>query len=163
MSTAADPSSTGFRPSRAVALGGGHGPDVVVLGPGPWFTRVPPHVLVPESHDASMATHARKVVVLNLVPQPGETAGYSPELYLDVLFEHAPRLPVDAVIADVDSVPAPKRLVEAAEAMGARTYLCHVADRTLRSGPTRPRWPRARAGRCRRPPGAPRTTRTTRT
>ncbi len=101
--------------------------DVVLLGPGSWFTSVLPHLLVPELHDALVRTSARKVVVLNLVPQPGETDGFSPELHLDVLCEHAPALRVDAVIADVDAVPVPDRLGRAAAALGAAAHLAPIA------------------------------------
>jgi uncharacterized cofD-like protein len=101
--------------------------DVVLLGPGSWFTSVLPHLLVPELHEALVSTTATKVVVLNLVPQPGETAGFSAERHLDVLHEHAPRLRADAVIADVDAVPTPERFVEAAAAVGARAHLAQVA------------------------------------
>jgi uncharacterized cofD-like protein len=105
------------------------GADVVLLGPGSWFTSVLPHLLVPELHEALVSTAARKVLVLNLVPQPGETTGFSPERHLDVLCEHAPRLQIDAVIADADSVPTPDRLARAAGAFGARTLLSGVAAR----------------------------------
>ncbi|MBP2330096.1 putative cofD-like protein [Kibdelosporangium banguiense] len=101
--------------------------DMVVLGPGSWFTSVLPHLLVPELHRALVETEAARVVVLNLVPQPGETAGFSPEQHLDVLCEHAPELRVDAVIADVNSVPTPDRLRRAAAALGARAHLAPVA------------------------------------
>ncbi|MFD1150409.1 gluconeogenesis factor YvcK family protein [Saccharothrix hoggarensis] len=101
--------------------------DVVLLGPGSWFTSVLPHLLVPELHDALVRTSARKVVVLNLVPQPGETAGFSPELHLDVLCAHAPALRVDAVIADVGAVPVPDRLSRAAAALGAAAHLAPIA------------------------------------
>ena len=103
------------------------GADLSCSGPGSWFTSVLPHLLVPELHEALVSFSARKVVILNLVPQPGETAGFSPEQHLDVLCEHAPRLRVDAVIADVDSVATPDRLVRAAGVVGARTHLLRVA------------------------------------
>ncbi|MEU0537676.1 gluconeogenesis factor YvcK family protein [Amycolatopsis tolypomycina] len=102
--------------------------DVVFLGPGSWFTSVLPHLLVPGLHDALVRTAATKVLVLNLVPQPGETGGFSPERHLDVLFEHAPDLRVDAVIADRDSVPDPANLRRAAERLGGRAHLGAVAD-----------------------------------
>jgi uncharacterized cofD-like protein len=102
--------------------------DVVLLGPGSWFTSVLPHLLVPELHEALIETKASRIVVLNLVPQPGETAGFSPERHLDVLFEHAPRLRVDAVIADTDSVSTPDRLRRAAESLGASMRLDGVAS-----------------------------------
>lgn len=105
--------------------------DVVLLGPGSWFTSVLPHLLVPELHEALVSTPARRVVVLNLIPQPGETAGFSPEQHLDVLSQHAPRLRVDSVLADVDSVPTPDRLRAAAAGLGAQTLLDEVATPTL--------------------------------
>lgn len=101
--------------------------DAVFLGPGSWFTSVLPHLLVPELHDALVRTSATRVLVLNLVPQAGETDGFSPERHLDVLFEHAPRLRIDAVIADRDSVPVPDSLHCAAAALGGRAYLACVA------------------------------------
>ncbi|HVW42975.1 MAG TPA: uridine diphosphate-N-acetylglucosamine-binding protein YvcK [Amycolatopsis sp.] len=104
------------------------GADVVFLGPGSWFTSVLPHLLVPELHDALVRTEATKVVILNLVPQPGETPGFSPERHLDVLCQHAPALRVDAVIADRASVPTPSRLHDAAAELGARALLADVAD-----------------------------------
>lgn len=102
--------------------------DVVLLGPGSWFTSVLPHLLVPELHEALIATAASRIVILNLVPQPGETAGFSPERHLDVLCEHAPRLRVDAVIADADSVSTPDRLRRAAESLGASLRLDGIAS-----------------------------------
>ena len=51
--------------------------DLVVLGPGSWFTSVIPHVLVPGLAAALQATTARRALVLNLVAEPGETAGFS--------------------------------------------------------------------------------------
>lgn len=103
------------------------GADLVLLGPGSWFTSVLPHLLVPELHDALINTAARRVVAVNLVPQPGETSGFSPERHLHVLHEHAPRLRVDAVVADTGAVAAPAELSEAAEALHARVELADVA------------------------------------
>lgn len=59
--------------------------DLVVLGPGSWFTSVIPHVLVPELFAALQQTPARKALILNLAPEPGETAGFSAERHLHVL------------------------------------------------------------------------------
>jgi uncharacterized cofD-like protein len=104
--------------------------DVLLLGPGSWFTSVIPHLLVPELRDALIASPARRIVVLNLAPQPGETAGFSPEQHLAVLAQHAPELRVDAVVADVTTVPVPERLHHAAAVMlapGGRVHLAPVA------------------------------------
>ena len=56
--------------------------DLVVLGPGSWFTSVIPHVLVPGLAAALQATPARRALVLNLAAEPGETAGFSAERHL---------------------------------------------------------------------------------
>ena len=101
--------------------------DLVLLGPGSWFTSVLPHLLVPELHEALVSTFAQRIVVLNLMPQPGETAGFSPEQHLDVLSQHAPGLGVDAVLADARAVPTPDRLRAAAAGLGAQTLLDEVA------------------------------------
>jgi uncharacterized cofD-like protein len=112
--------------------------DLLLLGPGSWFTSVLPHLLLPELRDALANGRARKVIVLNLAPEPGETAGFSPEQHLAVLAEHAPELRVDAVLADVGAVPVPDRLRRAAVGMltpGGRVHLAPVAA----PDPTTPR------------------------
>ncbi|OLT23724.1 hypothetical protein BJF78_31800 [Pseudonocardia sp. CNS-139] len=101
--------------------------DVLLLGPGSWFTSVLPHLLVPELRDALVTSPARRIVVLNLAPEPGETAGFSPEQHLAVLAQHAPELRVDAVLADVDAVPVPDRLHRVAAGMLAPGGLVHLA------------------------------------
>ncbi|CAN5410599.1 uridine diphosphate-N-acetylglucosamine-binding protein YvcK [soil metagenome] len=79
--------------------------DLVVLGPGSWFTSVIPHVLVPELVSALSATSARRALVLNLAAEPGETAGFSAERHLHVLAQHAPEFTVHDIIVDGASVP----------------------------------------------------------
>jgi uncharacterized cofD-like protein len=102
--------------------------DVITLGPGSWFSSVLPHLLVPELFTALVESEARRVLVLNLAPQPGETAGFSPEEHLAVLAAHAPRLRLDVVVADPAAVPEPDLLRRGAEALGAETLLASVGD-----------------------------------
>jgi uncharacterized cofD-like protein len=114
--------------------------DWVVLGPGSWFTSVLPHLLVPELAEALIATPARRLVALNLVPQPGETDGFSPHTHLEVLAEHAPELTVDVVLADRAAAAGTTAELEKAAAMlGARLVLTELA---MRDGTPRhdPRW-----------------------
>jgi uncharacterized cofD-like protein len=80
--------------------------DLVVLGPGSWFTSVIPHVLVPELVAALKATTARRALVLNLAAEPGETAGFSTERHLHVLAQHAPGFSVHEIIVDAARVPS---------------------------------------------------------
>jgi uncharacterized cofD-like protein len=104
--------------------------DWVVLGPGSWFTSVIPHLLVPDLRQALVASRARRAVVVNLVPQAGETDGFSAEKHLEVLAAHAPQLRLDAVLADAGSLTAPvegRRLEAAAKALGAELVVADLA------------------------------------
>jgi uncharacterized cofD-like protein len=102
--------------------------DWVVLGPGSWFTSVLPHLLVPELAGALVTTPARRLVTLNLAPQPGETDGFSPRAHLEVLARHAPDLAIDVVLADKAAVrETAGELDEAADRLGARLVLADLA------------------------------------
>ncbi len=80
--------------------------DLVVLGPGSWFTSVIPHVLVPGLASALNATTARRALVLNLVAEPGETAGFSAERHIHVLAPARAGFQVDDIIVDAARVPS---------------------------------------------------------
>jgi uncharacterized cofD-like protein len=96
--------------------------DWVVLGPGSWFTSVLPHLMVPEL--------ARRIVALNLVAQPGETEGFTPQTHLEVLADHAPRLKIDVVLADRGAAgSAAAELEKAAGLLGGRLVLADLAMR----------------------------------
>lgn len=114
--------------------------DWVVLGPGSWFTSVLPHLLVPELADALVGAGARRLLALNLAPQPGETAGFAPQTHLEVLAEHAPGLAVDVVLADRRAVGgATAELEKAVGRLGARLVLSDLAmrDGSARHDPRR--------------------------
>jgi uncharacterized cofD-like protein len=102
--------------------------DLIVLGPGSWFTSVLPHLLVPGLRDALTSTSARIAVTMNLVSQDGETEGYMPEDHLEVLLQHAHDLRIDTVIADPTSTPDPDRLSSYVEQLGGELVLVDVRD-----------------------------------
>jgi len=109
--------------------------DWVVLGPGSWFTSVIPHLLVPDLARALITTPARRIVALNLAPQPGETEGFSPQTHLEVLADHAPHLRVDVVLADRGAAGGTAaELDKAAGRLGGRLVL---ADLAMRDGTPR--------------------------
>jgi len=113
--------------------------DWVVFGPGSWFTSVLPHLKVPELARALLETRARRVVALNLAPQPGETDDFSPHTHLEVLQAHAPDLRVDVVLADRGAVKDETTLRKAAQSLGGRVELADVAaaDGSPRHDPDR--------------------------
>ncbi|MCU0278046.1 MAG: uridine diphosphate-N-acetylglucosamine-binding protein YvcK [Candidatus Nanopelagicales bacterium] len=92
---------------------------MVVLGPGSWFTSVLPHLYVEPVHHALVTTGARKVLVVNVTPQQGETTGYTPARYLHSLHEIFPDVRLDCVVVDPSSVHDQASLVSACEAVGA--------------------------------------------
>jgi uncharacterized cofD-like protein len=103
--------------------------DWVVFGPGSWFTSVLPHLKVPELARALHRTGARRLVTLNLAPQPGETDDFSPQQHLEVLRQHAPGLALDVVLADTGVVDDLDALEKAVAGFGARLVLADVAAR----------------------------------
>jgi uncharacterized cofD-like protein len=102
--------------------------DWVILGPGSWFTSVMPHLMVPALRAALHDTHARRLLTLN-VEHSGETAGFSAANHLEVLAEHAPRLRLDAVLADPGAVDDEEALRKAAARLGADVVVAPVAKR----------------------------------
>jgi uncharacterized cofD-like protein len=114
--------------------------DWVVLGPGSWFTSVLPHLMVPQLARALLTTRARRIVALNLVPQPGETDGFSPHAHLEVLADHAPQLTIDVVLADRAAAEGTTtELEKAAGLLGGRLVLADLAmgDGSPRHDPRR--------------------------
>jgi uncharacterized cofD-like protein len=113
--------------------------DWIVFGPGSWFTSVLPHLKVPELAGALLRSKAKRIVALNLAPQPGETDDFSPQTHLEVLRAHAPELKVDVVLADRNLVDEPDVLEKAVRTLGGRLALADVAaeDGSPRHDPAR--------------------------
>jgi uncharacterized cofD-like protein len=101
--------------------------DWVVIGPGSWFTSVMPTLLVPGLRDALVGTSARRILVLNLTAQEGETEGLSPTDHLEVLSAHAPDLGLDVVVADTSLSDDRGSLATVARELGARLVSADVA------------------------------------
>jgi uncharacterized cofD-like protein len=101
--------------------------DAIVLGPGSWYTSVIPHLVIPELAKAMTASAAKRIVVLNLNPQAGETTGFAAHTYLDVLYNFLPDLRIDTVIADRHHVEDLSALKRSAQDLGATVFLTEVA------------------------------------
>lgn len=124
--------------------------DFAVLGPGSWFTSVIPNVLVPAIATALAQTPARKILILNLAPQPGETTGFSTERHLHVLRQHAPAVDFDAVVLDPRigmSEGEYNQVVRTAKNLGARVVRAEVAHESPNKG-IRPVHDPAALARC---------------
>ncbi|OKL53705.1 hypothetical protein BSZ39_08005 [Bowdeniella nasicola] len=117
------PASPPVRPEVTEALGRA---DLIILGPGSWYTSVLPHLLVPELGAQIRQAKARRMIVMNLSPQDAETADLSPADHLQVLQDHDPELTCDVVIADPLAVADPEELVARTHQMGGRVLFRQV-------------------------------------
>ena len=79
--------------------------DLIVLGPGSLFTSIVPNLLVPGLRRAVAAASARKLLVANLVTQPGETEGFDLARHLEELHRIAPEVEIDAVLVNDTTLP----------------------------------------------------------
>lgn len=124
LSIALDPPAP---PACAEAVAAVREADAIVLGPGSWYTSVMPHLVIPELARAIAESPARRIVVLNLNPQVGETTGFAAHTYLDVLYNYLPDLRVDTVIADRDHVEDVDALRRSCSDLGAEPFLLSVS------------------------------------
>jgi uncharacterized cofD-like protein len=118
-------------PACAAAVDAVREADVVVLGPGSWFTSVIPHLLLRELGRAIATTNTLVIVIVNLVPQVGETDEYGPSELIRLLRKHAEpygELGVDVVLADSDAVLDTPALREYVGEIGARLILSRLAS-----------------------------------
>jgi uncharacterized cofD-like protein len=125
VSIALDPSDP---PACAQALDAIGQARAIVMGPGSWYTSVMAGLLVPGIRAAVEEADAMRILVLNLVAQPGETAGFSPQGHLHVLAAAFPEMRFDVVLADPDHVPDRAALEQACALVGADLVLRPVAD-----------------------------------
>ena len=104
--------------------------DVVVLGPGSWFTSVMPHLLVPQLAQAIRDTPAQRILTLNVSLNDDEASGYSAAEHVEVIATHAPDLTFDHVIADprvARTATEQDALRSAVDRLGAQLVISDVA------------------------------------
>ena len=112
--------------------------DMVVVGPGSLFTSLMPNLLVGGIADALAHTSARRVFIVNVANQRGETEGFTAACYLYAVAEHLRGLPFDSVIVnDADATAARGGIDERClvgvdrdevAAFGVEAYVADVAD-----------------------------------
>ncbi|MFA7323666.1 MAG: 2-phospho-L-lactate transferase CofD family protein, partial [Candidatus Nanopelagicales bacterium] len=130
--TPGDVVSIAIEPSRPAAcpeaLAAVKEAEVIILGPGSWFTSVLPHLLIPDLARGIVEAQARRVLVMNLAPHDDiETAGIPVARHLEFLKAITPGIRLDAVIADPRHVDDRDGLAQACSDFGAELLLEHVA------------------------------------
>ncbi|MGH9371347.1 MAG: gluconeogenesis factor YvcK family protein, partial [Vicinamibacterales bacterium] len=85
--------------------------DVIVVGPGSLYTSILPPLLVPDVSVAIRASRATRILVANLMTEPGETDGYSVLEHLLTIERHLEAQLFDYVIYNTGPI---------ADALGGR-------------------------------------------
>ncbi|MCL5291895.1 MAG: uridine diphosphate-N-acetylglucosamine-binding protein YvcK [Actinobacteria bacterium] len=114
--------------------------DQVVIGPGSLYTSILPNLLVPGVRRAVCETRARRIFVMNVMTQVGETSLLSATDHITALFSHCGKEVVDVVLANVaDGQPTGlvpldagvhliRPCTQAIESMGLRVVVSDVID-----------------------------------
>ncbi len=79
--------------------------DVIVAGPGSLYTSILPPLLVPQVSDAIRQSQATRVLVANLMTEPGETDDYSVLEHVLTIERHLGAQLFDYIIYNTDAVP----------------------------------------------------------
>jgi len=106
--------------------------DLIVIGPGSLYTSILPNLLVDGIAATISGTTATRVLVANLMTEPGETDGYSLGDHLRVIREHTGFDLFDYVL--VNRAPLSAAAVAQYASEGARVIPVRGADATVSRG-----------------------------
>ena len=120
------------RPVRALpeAVDAIAGADVIVVGPGSLYTSILPNLLIPEVAEAIANARGVRVLVANLMTEPGETDGFTLERHIEVLQDHAGRELFDCVLVN-RSQPSAKAIARYANQSSAPICLANPQARSI--------------------------------
>lgn len=74
--------------------------DVLVLGPGSLFTSIIPNLLVREIGEAVSLSSAKKIYVVNIMTQPGETVGFSVRHHIEKIYDYLKPGSIDEIVVN---------------------------------------------------------------
>lgn len=100
--------------------------DVIIMGPGSWYTSVVNHLLLSDLENSLIKSKARKILITNLVSQTDETKSFTPAMHIEVLHEMSPNLKFDLVI--VDKKNTSQEFEKAALMISAQVLTADLAD-----------------------------------
>jgi uncharacterized cofD-like protein len=102
--------------------------DSLIFGPGSWFTSVIPPLLVPGIRAAILNSSARRILIMNLSEQIGETTGFTNIDYLNSWNSLLNEIKLDAVIIDPHHGENQGDCERAAHRLGAKVFIIDVAS-----------------------------------
>jgi uncharacterized cofD-like protein len=74
--------------------------DVITVGPGSLYTSILPNLLVSRVAHAIGESRTTKILVSNLMTQPGETDGYTARQHIETVKKYAPEIHFDFVVVN---------------------------------------------------------------
>lgn len=95
--------------------------DLIVYGPGSLYTSIIPNLLVPGMTEALVASRAVKVLVCNMMTQPGETTGYTVSDHIRAIVSHSHPRVFEYVVVNVE--PLSPKFLERYSREGAEPVL----------------------------------------
>ena len=101
--------------------------DLLIFGPGSWFTSVVPPLLVPGIRKSVINSAAHRVLITNLSEQIGETTGFTVSDYLSSWKSLFSDISLDAVVVDPNHHGDHDDLERAANLLGAKVFRIDVA------------------------------------
>lgn len=78
--------------------------DVIMIGPGSLYTSIIPNLMIEPFQNALKKSRAKKVAIMNLMTQPGETDLMSVVDHLNAIHDHSSHDLIDAVIVNSGQV-----------------------------------------------------------
>jgi len=90
--------------------------DAVLIGPGSLYTSIIPNLLVSKIREAVLSTSAKKMLICNVMTQPGETDNYTACDHINAVEEHVGKKFIDYVF--VNDSEMPKRVLEKYRSQG---------------------------------------------
>ncbi len=100
--------------------------DVIVAGPGSLYTSILPPLLVPDVSHAIECSQATRILVVNLMTEPGETDDYGVLEHLLTIERHLGRQLFDCVI--YNTLPVPEDLAAGDAERGATPVVASTFD-----------------------------------
>jgi uncharacterized cofD-like protein len=100
--------------------------DLILIGPGSLYTSILPNLLVSGVAEAIEKSSATRVLIANLMTQPGETQGYSLADHVRVIYGHTRRKLIDWVVAS--NQPVSPEVVRRYKNRGAEPVRVDIQD-----------------------------------
>lgn len=103
--------------------------DLIVIGPGGFYTTIIANLVIPGMKEVITQSSAKKVYVLNLMTELGQTYKFTASKFLYVLGKYLPISTLDYVL--INDTPIPKNILERYKKVSAEPILNDIKKNTL--------------------------------